>query len=196
MAIESITVKYSGIDQLIINNPQSVDPFNKFSKELKALTNTKKKTDETYAEIFKTEIRSKIYFDESIGIYVPATWVLASINENSHAIAKIAKKKARAAVFATEPKLKLTYRGMEKVKTPADIVSNSEFHLIQGVKQGQVRIPKAMPIFDNWSFTTTLEYDTNIINERDLKKIIEYGASYGGMGDWRPTYGRATIEWL
>jgi hypothetical protein len=196
MAIQQLTIKYTGIDQLLQNNPQTVDPFNKFSKEKKLITDKKKKTDDDLIALRKIDIRSKIFFDDKIGIYIPASWVLASIQGVSWAKAKIKKDNIRASVFATEQKIKLTYQGMDKVKTALDIVGNEQFHHIAILPQGQVRVTKATPIFSDWGFTATLDFDNTIINAQELKGLIEYGAAFGGFGDFRPTFGRATVEFI
>lgn len=194
--MKSIKVRYTGVDSLLQNNPQMSDPLNKYTKEMKQISSKRKKTDDDVMMMRKIELRAKIYHDAELGIYVPATWVTASIQGVSWAKAKIKKADIRAAVFASQPKLKLTYTDMGKVKSPIDIVENEFFHNVMSLKQGQVRVVKATPIFNKWSFECTLDFDDTIINEAELKTLIEYGAQFGGFGDFRPTYGRATVEYL
>lgn len=196
MAIKQISYRVNGLDSLLQNNPQMSDPLNKFSKEMKLITGKRKKTDDDIIAMREVELRAKIYWDNTQGIYVPSTWATASIQGVSWSKAKIKKADIRAAVFATQPKLKLQYDGMELVKKPIDIVNNDVFHNVISMKQGQVRVVKATPKFTGWSFDVSLDYDDSIINERELKDLVEYGAAFGGFGDFRPTYGRATIEWL
>lgn len=192
--MKQITVKYSGIDTLLQNNPQMSDPLNRYSKEMKTVSGKRKKTDDDIVVMREIELRAKMYWDEAIGVYVPSSWVTASIQGVSWARAKIKKADIRAGVFVTEPKLKLYYDGMDKVKAPLDIVKNDKFHSVMSLKQGQVRVVKAAPQFARWSFEATLEFDPEIINEAELRALIEYGAAYGGFGDFRPTYGRAQVE--
>ena len=194
--MKSIKVKFTGLDSLLQNNPQMSDPLNKYSKEMKQVSGKRKKTDDDIMLMRKIELRAKIYHDEQLGIYVPATWVTASIQGVSWSRAKIKKADIRAAVFVTQPKLKLTYADMDKVKSPIDIVDNEVFHNVMSLKQGQVRVVKATPIFNKWSFECELDFDDTIINESELKSLIEYGAQFGGFGDFRPTYGRASVEFL
>ena len=99
-------------------------------------------------------------------------------------------------MFPTKPKIKLSYDGMEKVSTPVDIVKNSDFHNVVSLKQGQVRVVKAAPIFNNWSAEIELDYDDSVINLSELKTLLEHSACYGGFGDFRPTHGRATVDFL
>lgn len=193
MAIKQATVKITGIAPLLQNNPQTVDPFNRYSKAKKTITNKRTaKTDDDLIELGNLETESKVYFDDEIGVYIPATWLTEAINVTAFAVAKIGKAKMRGGLFATEPKVKLHYRDMGKVKTIADVVMNPAFRHRMLLKQGQVRVPKDAPIYHDWSFQTVIEFDDTVLDFGSLKRIIERAAMYGGFGDFRPTFGRAT----
>jgi hypothetical protein len=194
-SIQQAKIVITGTSPLLQNNPQTVDPFNRYTKAKKVITNKRtSKTDDDLIELGNIETESKIYFDESIGVYVPATWLTEAIICTGFAVAKIGRAKMRGGLFATEPKIKLRYRGMEKVKGIEDVVMNPEFRHRMILKQGQVRVPKDAPIFHKWSFETVVEFDDTVVDFGSLKRIIERAALYGGFGDFRPTFGRATAE--
>lgn len=195
MAMRSASVSITGIGPLLQNNPQTVDRFNKYTKRM-AQINAKKtrRTDDDYRELQDIEVRAKVYFDDDIGIYVPATWLSSSIAATAFKVAKISKADIRGAVFITDNKLKLTYRDMGKVKTPQDIVGNPDFRIALTLKQGQVRVVKAAPIFHDWSFAAQVEFDDKIVDPDSLTRIIDHTAKYGGFGDFRPTFGRAIAD--
>lgn len=195
MAIKQATVKITGIAPLLQNNPQTVDPFNRYTKAKKAITNKRTaKTDDDLIELGNLETESKIYFDDEIGVYVPSTWLTEAINVTAFAVAKIGKAKMRGGLFATEPKVKLHYRDMSKIKTITDVVMNPAFRHRMLLKQGQVRVPKDAPIYHDWSFQTVIEFDDTVLDFGSLKRIVERAALYGGFGDFRPTFGRAKAE--
>ncbi|ADV47055.1 hypothetical protein [Nitratifractor salsuginis] len=194
MAIQNLEATITGIAPLLLNNPQAVDPFNRYSRAMKQITAKRKKTDDDLLELRKLEIETKLYWDDDLGVYVPSTWILAALAKTSFKKAKIAKAEIRAGVFAVEPKLKLNYDGMDKVKKIEDVVGNSRFHTQLILPQGQVRVSKAAPIFHKWSFDFSLEFDDEIIDRRTLIGLLEYSAKYGGFGDFRPSYGRAKME--
>jgi len=195
MAIRFMKAAFTGINPLLQNNPQTVDRFNPYSKAMKRINDKKtRRTDDDYMELKNIEVRAKIYWDDETGIYVPSNWVAAAIAATSFKRAKISKADVRAGVFTTEDKLKLNYRDSKKVKTPEDIVKNPDFRLDMTLKQGQVRIVKSVPIFHEWSFTCGLEFDDSVIDTDSMKNIITHVARYGGFGDFRPTFGRATVE--
>lgn len=194
MAIKQATVKITGIAPLLQNNPQTVDPFNRFSKAKAVITRKKgpQRTDDDLIELGNLETESKVYFDDEIGVYVPATWLTEAINVTAFSVAKIGKGKMRGGLFATEPKVKLHYRDMGKVKTITDVVMNPAFRHRMLLKQGDKRVPKDAPIYHDWSFQTVIEFDDTVLDFGSLKRIIERAAMYGGFGDFRPTFGRAT----
>ena len=197
MAIQQARIVVAGISPLLQNNPQTVDPFNRFAKAKKSITNKRTaKTDDDLLELGNLETESKLYFDDEIGVYIPATWITEAIICTGFSVAKIGRAKMRGGLFATEPKIKLEYRGMNKVKTITDVVMNSEFRHRMLLKQGQVRVPKDAPIFHDWSFETAVEFDDTVVDMGSLRRIVERSAKYGGFGDFRPTFGRANAEVL
>ncbi len=194
MAIQQAIIKIQGVSPLLQNNPQTVDPFNRFAKAKKVITNKKAKTDDDLIELGNLEVESKVFFDDELGVYVPATWLTESVVTKAFAIAKISKDKMRGGLFATESKLKLQYRDMDKVQGIQDIVANPVFRHNMILPQQNVRIAKNFPIFHKWSFETILEFDDYVVDFGSLKNIIQTVAKYGGYGDFRPTFGRAFAE--
>lgn len=192
--MKTLRYEITGTQPLLFNNPQCVDKFNKYSQLKKPLISRgSKRTEDEESELQELEIRSKIYWNKELGIYVPSTWVSASLNKVSFSTTKIAKGTMRGSVFMNEPQLKLTYKGMNLVKEPVDIVKNIDFKHSMILPQGQVRLLKVFPIFHNWSFTGTLDYDDSVVMFHDLKLMFEKAAHYNGFGDFRPSFGRASV---
>lgn len=195
MAMRTAAIKVTGVTPLLQNNPQTVDRFNRFAKRMAAINAKKtRRTDDDYLELRDIEVESKVYFDDDIGVYAPATWVSEAIACAAFRVAKISRADIRGALFTTEQKLKLTYRDSDKVKAVEDVVKNDIFRICLALPQGQVRVMKAFPIFHKWSFSTEVEFDDKIIDPDSLTRIVEHTAKYGGFGDFRPTFGRAVAE--
>ena len=194
MAIRSIQVKVEGVTPLLMHNPQTVDRFNPYARRM-AQINAKKtrRTDEDYRELADLEVEAGVFFSDG-KIVIPTRWVMAAYAKHSHAVAKVAKASIRGAVFTTELEVPLTYRGMAKVKEVSDIVKNPEFRHKMILPQGQVRVAKNFPIFHDWSFSCGMEYDDTVIDPDAMERIIKHASKYGGFGDFRPTFGRATAE--
>ena len=195
MAIQQVSITITGFSPLLMNNPQTVDPFNKYTKLKKPITNKKvSKTEDDLIELGNIETESKLYFDPIIGVYAPTRWLTEAIVTAGYAVAKIGRDKMRGGLFATDEKAKLTYRDMNKVKTITDVVMNPSFRHRMLLPQQQNRIAKDFPIFHDWSFSTVVEFDDSVVDFNGLKAIVERTAKYTGFGDFRPTFGRATAE--
>ena len=195
MSMRTAAIQVSGITPLLMNNPQTVDRFNKFAKRMSAINAKKtRRTDDDYLEMRDIEVESKVYFAADLGVYVPATWVSEAIACSAFKVAKISRADIRGALFTTATRIKLTFRDSDKVKAVEDVVKNENFRICLTLPQGQVRVVKAFPIFHKWSFDTDVEFDDKIIDPDSLTRIIQHTAKYGGFGDFRPTFGRATAE--
>lgn len=192
--IETINFEVKGLPggQLLMNNPQCVDPLNAYSKSAKEITSRKKKSDADHLRLREIETEAKCFWDDSLGIYVPSRWITASIANSAFAVAKIAKAKIRSSVFPTEERIKLHYEGEREIAAVSQVYANGHY-VTQNLKQGQVSITKCHPAFRGWSFKTQLEIDTEILNFSDIKRIAEYASRYVGWGDFRPTFGRADV---
>lgn len=197
MAIRNIKFLITGVVPLLMSNPQTVDPFNKLGQKIKTL-NSKgaKRTDQDYREIADLDMEAKVYFDDTLGVYVPARWVTTAVAVTYYGLTKTGKSKVRGALFPAVEKLKLHYAGMNKVKGREDVTKNPDFRCRKILAQSGKRVAKTIPIFHDWSFEAELEYDDKVINTSDLKRVVEHCCRYGGWGDFRPTYGRASVEFI
>ncbi len=193
--MRDLSVTFNGINPLLLNNPQTVDRFNPFAKRMSEINAKRaRRTDEDYMELGDLEIKSKVYWDDELGIYIPSRWVMAALAKVSNKVAKIPKADIRASVFPVQDNVSLTYEKQSHVKGTEDIVGNDFFRLKMLLPQGQVRIAKHVPIFHKWSFTYDLEYDDTVLDPQDMTRILEHAALRGGFGDFRPTFGRAKAE--
>lgn len=195
MPIQTAQVTITGIAPLLTNNPQCVDRFHPLAKAMARINDKKRnRTDDDFIEYRDIEMRAKSYYDDEIGLYVPATWLAAAIAKHAFSVCKVSKDNIRGAVFTTEVKVPLQCKDRNKIKSIDDIVGNPSFRHLMTLKQGQVRVVKAMPIFHDWSFETKVEFDDKIIDPDSLTRVIQHAAKYGGFGDFRPTFGRASAE--
>lgn len=192
--IKSIKFRYDGLSQIIQNNPQTVDPLNYYTKELSKINKKRNKTEEDHHNRYDLEVAAKIYWQN--GIVIPTAWVTASLCKSSFKVCKISKNDIRSAFFPVSDWSALKYSGYEKIKDKKDIILNQEYRWLFPTKQGQVKVMKAFPMFDNWSFDVEAEYDDSILPTEELKRILEYAAKYNGFGDFRPTFGRAVFSVL
>ena len=61
--MKSIKFRMTGTCPLMLNNPQTVNPMNEFTKAISALTSKRKKTDEDQNEIFHLKFLASCYWN-------------------------------------------------------------------------------------------------------------------------------------
>jgi hypothetical protein len=196
MAIQQARITITGIGPLLQNNPQTVDPFNSYKKECTLAYNRfkKSKTDEDLILSGNIDAESKLFFDKQLGVYVPVRWLTEQIITSAYGIIKVSRDNMRAGIFIVDDKAKLTYRGMNKVKTIHDVVLDPQFRHRVILPQGKIRVTKDFPIFHDWSFSTIIEHDESVVDLTGITNILKRSAMYVGFGDFRPTFGRAKAE--
>ena len=192
--MKNLKCKVIGNNEIRLNNPQSADPFNKYARELKVINNKRKKTDNDLIKLANLTYESKLYFDDKLGVYVPSNWIVAGLSAIAYKQTRISKAGCRGAIYPNSKKYKLYYEGMKKVKKIDDLVLDdffrtTEFYLISGK-----RISKPIPTFYNWSFEIDIDFDEEIISVEDMELLLKVMVYRKGFGDYRPTYGRGTIQ--
>jgi len=192
--MKRLTFTLVGNNEIRLNNPQTSDPLNKFAKQMGALNAIRKKDEATIIQQRLIDVESKLYWDNELHVYVPSSWIMEAIAKESFAQVKLAKAKMRSSVFISGTKIKLNYDGMETVREVKDITHNDRFKISQIIKQGMTRIVKTFPQFSGWSMNVELIFNEDIITEQSLKSILDVASKYNGFGDFRPTYGTATIQ--
>lgn len=196
--MKRLKLTIAGRNEIRLNNPQAVDPLNSYAIAMKAFTNVhhSRRDEEHYMRQRDVEMKSKLYWDDTLHVYVPGSWIMESIAAESFKQVKVAKKKMRSAVFLEHNKIKLNYKGEKSVKTFDDVALDPRFRTVENIKMGQVRVMKAIPQFTEWSFEIELIFDDGVYTEEEMKRIFQVAVRYNGFGDFRPTFGTGTIiEW-
>ena len=56
------------------------------------------------------------------------------------------------------------------------------------------RIVRTRPIFNEWSVTIEVEFIPDIIQKERIVDLFDQAGLLCGLGDWRPQYGRFSVE--
>ena len=190
--MKQMLVKWTGIRPLVMHNGLMADPTNPLVRRIKEITSkgSKKLTDSDYEERDRLEIEAGLYYDEKLGPIIPADNIERCIQLGAQK-SRIGKD-VQAAVFCTEPIVKLDYEGP---RAKEKLLTDQRFQLRKGVAVQKARIIRLRPMFPTgWSITFTLEYDESILNEKNIVKAMEDAGALVGLGDWRPKFGRFLVE--
>lgn len=193
--MRTLKAKWTGIRPLVMHNGLMADPSNPFTKQIKEITRkgSKKLTESDYERRDWLEWQAGLYWSETLGPVVPS--------DNIERCIQLGAQKSRlgkdvqAAVFCTEPEIKVEYSGP---RSQEKMFSDPRFVLRKGVAVMKSRIIRIRPMIPTgWSIAFDLEYDDSIIsNDKVLLKAMEDAGALIGLGDWRPKFGRFTVQIL
>lgn len=188
--VETIKVRLTGTRPLMMHADIFADPLNSLTKDHKALTGKRKKTDDDHEAIAQSEWRGGLYYDEEIGPYLPGVNIEASLVAG----AKLSKlgTQIKRSVEVVEEKCKLEYDGP---RTPAKLWSG-KFYDARSVKVQTARLTRYRPLFRVWASVCTIAFDPESIDKRQVLKCLSDGGQYCGIGDYRPKFGRFAVEEL
>lgn len=186
--LQEMKVSIRGVSPLLMHNGQTADPTNKFSRQLKAVSGKRKKTDEDYLEMSRIEWHAGLYVNDKGVLVIPSTILEASILEGAKK-SKLGKTFKSAVFVNDDAKLDVGV----KVEKAADLWGNERYRDVRGVRVGQARIMRTRPIFHDWACSFTVLFDDEQVNESEVTRAINDAGQKCGVGDFRPKFGRFEV---
>ena len=191
--LPTVQIRLQGVSPLLCHNGQTADPRNIYSKAIKAISGKRKKTDSDYDEMARLEWLAGLYRFRD-GLVIP-DYVLESVFING---AKKSKRgpQAKCGLFFTDHAA-LDFEGKpEEIndESLSELFNSGDYTHTVGVRVGMSKVMRTRPIFRSWSCKAPVQYDPDVLNERDLQEIAVDAGRLVGIGDWRPKHGRFTAE--
>lgn len=185
-----IDFSISGISPLICHNGQLGDPLNKFSKELKAISGKRKKTDSDYEDMAKIEWFGGLYVDENHRPVFPGS------NIESALVAAGKKQRLGDAFKAGVISDGLWPIEYEGPKTAEELWSKAadKFTDRRGVKLAKSStVIRTRPIFRKWGLSFSVDYLPDLLNEAQVREAMATIGRIIGFGDYKPKFGRFEV---
>lgn len=186
--MKTLTVKLTGVGATIMHSGQMANPLNAFAKALKEQSAKKPKTDETLALMAEIEFRGSLYLCADGSPGWPGENIEAVLNEAARKSKQ--GKIAKMALFV-DGILPLIYKGP---KTADGLWADESFRIVASVKVGMSRVMRTRPIFRQWQLIVPIQFDESLTNEADVLQWCVVAGVQIGLSDWRPRYGRFTVE--
>lgn len=187
-----VKVRAVGSRPLMMQRPTLANPLNPLTKEFKALTSKRKKTDDDLVAIARQEFIAACYFENGEW-YIPADYVFSGMI----AAAKMNKlgMKVKESLIVMQDKFPFKFN--HDNKTPQDLFDNHEQYVdMRSVVVNRARTNRCRPIFPEWQTEFSFAYDETQLQESELRTMLENFGRYKGMGTYRDKYGRFEIEIL
>lgn len=189
--MRKLKVIWKGITPLIMHSNQCVNALHPITKEMKKYTSKRSKTDEDLEIISDLEWEGGIYWKDSLGLYIPAENIEATIRNGAKSIKK---GTAIQKFLSVEPLyIPMTY-GEELTKE--QLKSDLKYRDVRIMKINNSSIVRTRPRFDTWQVEFIVNYEETQIDLESVVQSIDFAGKYVGLCDSRPKYGQfvAIIE--
>ena len=187
--MKTATYTIQGTTPLLMHSERLANPFDELTKSIKAISGKRKKTEDDLLEMARIEWLGGLYHDDTAGIHVPGYNVFAAIigGGKMHKLGTALKR----AALVQEDKIPLQFKGPSD---PDALFANKRFVDMRSVKVGTAKITRCRPIFREWMLTLTVLFEESVLQRGDLDRIVADTGSMVGIGDYRPRFGRFSVE--
>lgn len=183
--MKKISFKIEGVQPLMLNNSQTVNPFNEYTLALKQLTSKRKKTEDDMNEIYKLQFESSLYMKGDTYI-IPGDHFWKSICTAAKE-QKLGKKFEQSFQIMEDCILDFP----EKDMTPDELYEEkTHVDIRDGVISRSARVPVCRAIFNEWSTKVECWYDETQIDKKDILYVIDVAGLRYGVGTYRKKFGR------
>lgn len=187
--MKSIKFRITGTMPLMLNNPQTVSPFNEFTKKLKPLTSKRTKTDDDMLEIYKLRFLASLYTNAQGKYILPAEHI-------ANALIAAAKERKLGAKFTRSMQVvgdsEIQFKDADK--TPEQLYEIGTYVDIRAVGIKNSKVPTARAIIPEWSLETEVWFDETQLDTKDIKDCMEIAGLRYGVGTFRKIYGKFKAE--
>lgn len=184
--MKKIKCEFHGVSPLIMHSCQCVNPLHPLSLEMKKINAKRKgKTDEDLAALSDLEWLGGLYWNDEVGVYVPAENVEATIREGAKA-----RRKGKDIVKGFMVEDMMIPLDIGENLTKEEMKADFRFRDVRAMRVKTSRVMRTRPRFNMWNITFTASYDENVLNFDEIVDAIEYAGQYVGLCDSRPKYGK------
>lgn len=188
--MEKIRVKIIGTAPLMMHSDRFANPLHPVTKAHKELTSKRKKTDDDYLAIARSEFIAGCYWTEEDGFYIPAMNLDATFFHGAK-LQKLGQHWKRGA-FVLDNRIRLTHKGLS---TPEELWLDPAFVDCRGVRVGTAKLMRYRPVFRDWSASLTIAINTDVLNVNEAKKAMEDAGALIGVCEFRPRFGRFEVAY-
>lgn len=186
-----LTFTISSSRPLLMQAETLANPLSPLTKAHKAVAGKRKKSDDDYLWLLRSEWEASMYHDKKIGPYLPAANIEACIAEAAKATRQ--GKLIKQALSVLEDRIPLQYEGpRDKAKMYGD--GSSEFVDVRGVNVSGRKVMRARPVFLRWAAEFSVAFMADMIDAADVQRIVEHAGRVIGVGTYRPRFGRFEVE--
>jgi hypothetical protein len=170
-----------------MHNGQLADPLNPHSQSIGEVSKKRKKTEADHREMGRREFFGSLYITSGEPCIPAEMWEAALIK----GAMKEKRGPAAKAGLLVEDNSPLVYDGP---RDPKALWEQENFRLRVAVKVGQAKVMRTRPRFVLWGAEVSVKFIPSLLNPREIRSFFETAGEQIGIGDWRPRFGRFSVE--
>lgn len=191
MAYKNIRFTVEGVSPLLLHSDRLANPLLEETQALKKVTAIRKKTEENHTEIARLSYLGSFYNSDYSGEVVIDTKLLEGTIFSAAKLQKLGVIAKRSIIIA-EGNVKLLYEGPQ---TPDALwKAQGKWVDFRTVDVQGSRIMRYRPRFNTWGLTFEVMFDNEQLEMDQLVQIVQNAGSKMGLGDYRPKFGRFSVE--
>lgn len=191
----TLKFRLTGDAPLIPHNGQAQDRKLDINKRRTKLQSNRSKSEKDYDEIEKLDFLVSLYLDKNGEPCIPGENIEGTLFGKSGAASStkgITRKAAAASIFSIG-NFPLIYEG---TRDPKELQKLEDFNfrckaIRSGISNFIVR-----PIFREWESVVEVQYNDDMVDADMIVELMEYAGENVGLMDWRPKFGRFSVELL
>lgn len=188
MKIYEVTIK--GASPLLMHNSRLANPFDNIVQAMKPLQKKRNKTTDDMEELARLEFLGGLYVDDEGAPCLPGHVIEGLFVQTFRAARQT--KDAMSGIMS-EGDWPIQYNGpKDSNKLWEKRAEFSDFRMVALKKSS--RIGRTRPIFRKWACTFRIAIDGAAADPKTAKERLEHAGAYIGVGDYRPRFGRFTVE--
>ena len=189
MNSEEIKLRLIGDRPLLMHSGRLADPLDPIVADLAKVTGKRNKTHADHEEIARIEWHGGLWLSQNRPC-IPAEALEACFTKAAGAMRKGRQAKAGLMVSESCP---LIYDGPAEVD---DLWKDPNFKFRHVVCVHNARTIRTRPRFKQWSAVVAAHFLPTLLDKSEVLEIFQIAGFREGLGDWRPRYGRFSVELL
>jgi len=190
--LETVRYRIKGEVPLIMHNGRLADPLDHYSKAIKEVSSKRNKTDADHEQMAHLEFLGGLYLLEGEPCVPWDVLEGALLGRGGAARKQKAGKQAAAGMWVSND-FPLEYEGPRSAE---ELWKDKRFVFRTPVRVQSSKVMRTRPIFEEWGAEVAVEFNPDIINESDIDLWIRVAGAEVGLMDWRPKFGRFSVEKL
>lgn len=193
MELTTVTLRLTGAAPMLMHSARLCDRTDPLVQAKKVITDKpargkNAKTDEDHIEMQRLEFLAGLYHTPEMGVYIPGPNLEGVLRDG----AKIARKgkATEAGLQIDDAALEFPGRGL----SPEELWETQQYHDVRSVVVTRQRVMRTRPIFREWALTASVTIFSPGIKPADVLAWMEHAGVYVGLGDYRPKFGRFSVE--